>query len=385
MGKKENDSAEFYHIETNDGDIIYSNLIGNCFECHKSSVHPNEINTQCTFDGKKRKRSKIHYEKGSLYLCSSSIDLINSNRLFKDKIMVYMDFLNNYENLVSSITLKHHKQIDSIRTICENEIKRVKEEANNDTKRLIHNLTSINAHSIQEIYALVPQELLTKDINKQFGVIRELLIEDPDEAARAFMRIAKNNAAMKAEFSVFKKLTNTSPTLSFKYHQIRKVLMNVLHIFFQDFSDKGVTVSVDSNYESVLLDYESIYVSFYHIVENATKYIARNSNLRVSFLTNDDSFIIRFNMLSIQIRPDEIEDIFQEGKKGAMAVKTQQAGDGFGLSIVIKLLNINKSSLIIKSNVNTYLNKSINGVDYENNHFDVVFPISSKQDSDLAF
>ena len=355
------ENGDKYHIEKINGDVIYSNLYENCFNCYFDCKVQSETIT-CPVDSKKKKRGKIQSENGTVYLCSSSKDILNSQRIFNEKIKIYSEIITGFFALKELIA----------------------EDINKDTKRLIHNLTSINAHSIQEIYALVPQELLTKDITRQHSVIKQMILDDPDEAAKSFLRIAKNNASMKTEFSVFKKL-NDSSALSFSFirHPIRKVLMNVFHIFFQDFTDKGVIVVVENNFDYVMIDYESVYVALYHILENCTKYIAPNTRLKVSFLNGDIFFKICLDMISVQIKNSEVEAIFIEGIKGAMAVKAKQLGDGIGLSVVKKLLAFNSAELKIENNNYPYVRKVINQIEYENNIFNIIFTKKTVEDKEL--
>ena len=54
------------------------------------------------------------------------------------------------------------------------------------------------------------------------------------------LNLMKNNAAIKMEFSVFGKLYGTKEKVKNQKHNIRKALMNVLHLFFQDFTDRNI-------------------------------------------------------------------------------------------------------------------------------------------------
>src|SRR5699024_776888 len=110
--------------------------------------------------------------------------------------------------------------------------------------RLVHNLTTINGKTIQEIYDLVPQEVLTSNFNLQIPKITDIIKSNHKDAALMFLRLAKHNIHMKSEFSIYKKLDRANPSLEKRNHPIHKVLMNVLHSFFVDFSDKEVYVDV---------------------------------------------------------------------------------------------------------------------------------------------
>ena len=130
---------------------------------------------------------------------------------------------------------------------------------------------------------------------------------------------------MKVEFSVFQKLNNTSPALQIRKHQVRKVILNVFHIFFQDFTDKNVHVEIEGNNSSLNFDYESIFVALYHVIENTTKYIAPNSRLKVNFVETTNGITVKLDMLSIQIKKRKWTVVFVEGYSGVIAKELEQS------------------------------------------------------------
>lgn len=84
------------------------------------------------------------------------------------------------------------------------------------------------------------------------------------------MRIAKYNTGVKAEFSIYDKLLKKDVRLSPRYHNLRDVFMLVLHMFLGNFADNHVYVEVDNYYEKAYMDFESVHVSIYNIIENST-------------------------------------------------------------------------------------------------------------------
>lgn len=59
--------------------------------------------------------------------------------------------------------------------------------------RLVHNLSSINAHNIQEIYDLVPQDILSRNWRNQMDYIQKEIELDSRKAAMMFLRLAKHS------------------------------------------------------------------------------------------------------------------------------------------------------------------------------------------------
>lgn len=248
--------------------------------------------------------------------------------------------------------------------------------SNKSTSRLIHNLTSLNAHNIQEFYSLVPQENVSKKMGKQVSYVRQIVEKEPKETALALLKMAKNNAAMKVEFSVFKKLFAPDPDLRATNHNVHKVLMNIFYLFFADFTDKDVKVIVgdgDNNKYTAYFDYESIHVALYHMIENAAKYIKQNTTLSVGIINKADCLDIVLDMTSTLIKPEETEIIFEEGFSGKLAHQTGKSGDGIGLSRAKKILELNGGSLSVDPHFDTA--EVVMGVTFQRNIFIMTLPL----------
>lgn len=331
---------------------LFSNLDEGCRKCKKKCPVGISIVDNPKCGGSKRKRFlEIDGEK-EVYFCSDSQTVLNSNRIFKHKIKTFKSMLTLLEGIKEEITVEVNKQ----------------------NRRLFHNVISLNAHNIQELYAFVDQNTLTRHINEQREIIKGAIQSDLDTAANMFIRIAKNNAAMKTEFSVFKKLLDPAPTLHLRDHVIRKVLLNILHVFFDDFSNKNIKISVEKSEQKVKIDYESIHVVFYHILDNAVKYCLTDSTLYINFNSNKETgaFEVIFDMLSIEIKPGELTNLHREGFSGTIAKKLGESGDGVGMYIVKQILKLNNSDIDIRPNVS---GKKIfrNGAYYTKNVFVLQF------------
>ncbi len=256
--------------------------------------------------------------------------------------------------------------------IVDNIIEASEKEKNKSTRRLIHNLTSLNAHSIQEFYSLVPQENVSRKMGKQVEYVKSIVEEEPEEAAIALLKMAKNNAAMKVEFSVFKKLFDLNPDLRATNHNVHKVLMNVFYMFFPDFTDKGVKVTVGDSDCMAYFDYESIHVALYHMIENSAKYIKPKTSLKVDIIKDVDKVKVVLDMISTQIRREEVQLIFEEGVSGALACQTGKSGDGIGLSRARQILELNDGSLSVKPYFETA--EVTIGLTFQRNVFTMTLP-----------
>ena len=336
-----------------DNVVIYSNLPKEQNYCFELCENKTEIIEKCKFTGKKIRHGKITSVNGVAYLLTFEPELINKPRYFKEKLSIFSD-------QILEINIIKQKLTQDIQA---------------DNRRLIHNITSFNGHNIQELYLVVPEEKLSKDYRQVKETIKTYLVKDPDAVADAFLRIAKNSIAMKAEFTVFKKLDGGLATLQKQPHYIRKVILTVLHVFYQDFKELNVYVSVEENEKLLKFDFETIRVALYHIIDNTVKYISPNTELKIRFRENEleNSFSLIIEMISMEIKPNELDDVLREGYSGIYAKQSGKNGDGLGLFIVDKILNLNGAKLLVHINQLPLYSKKIEGINYVRNTFEVIF------------
>lgn len=326
--------------------VIKNDFTTECSKCI-SECNSVSVKISCPLHGDQRRIGKAETETGTVFCCSNLSDFCSSSKKFKkeqDHFLIGLEKINE-----------------------------TKSELNTETQRLIHNLTNTNGHNIQELYAVVPQDLLTQNLDDQLDNIQKIILENPLEASKAFLRIAKNNASMKVEFSVINKLMEGASSLKMRRHPIRKATLNLLHIFFQDFKENNVYVKVQENEDYLIFDYEIIHASLYHLLLNATKYIMPNSTLNVNFIKDKEDFFIELDMVSLRIEDSEKTKIFEEGYSGKYAKKTQKAGKGLGLGTTSKVLELNDAQLIIDNNIKPRLSINSKGVWYDYNVFTIKF------------
>jgi len=221
------------------GIALHENFKGKCKECKAYIDAYKDDNTcviSCIKESTKKRLLKVFNVNGCIYICTGKQDYIKSpkslRRRANDLAICLQDITNIKSNImeeqVDITTRKVHSYIDG---------------HNKSTQRLIHNLVSLNAHSIQEFEGLFPPTFLRKEIREQFEIISESVRDYPDKVTKLLIRIAKYNAAMKMEFAVFDKLFTPNPAMKFEMHVLRSVSLNVFHKFFQEFTDKNVHVN----------------------------------------------------------------------------------------------------------------------------------------------
>ncbi|MFS2519761.1 hypothetical protein [Bacteroides xylanisolvens] len=338
-------------IITKSGEILTSSLSDECCACITKNNHNGYAQINCPKDLTNKRIGYISNNNGQLYACS---DHSKTTKNFKDSINVYSSYIYDLQIVKRQV----------VEEVSKNELQRV--------RRVVHNLRSINAHCIQELYNFIPQERFTHNINSTIDIVKDAIKKNNKDAALTFLRIAKFNGSMKAEFSVYEKLLKDNPVLTPRSYKLRDVIMIVLHMFFGDFSSVSVRVVVDEYYEKVLIDFESMQVAFYHIIENAAKYIKPHTEMNVKFSIQNEYHIVEFEMISMHLCDEDIDKMFNEGYSGINAKKSGKSGEGIGMYRVKNLIELNNAIIEIKAGDKIL---SYNDIDYSNNSFIIKIPI----------
>jgi K+-sensing histidine kinase KdpD len=339
----------YFKICMHDGTVLHNSFPEPFLECTSPGI---VRNVKVSFQGVDYKFASLKNDFGTVAAASNNRDHLKSNSAFLSKVNIILESIPSYIDIYSSAKI----------------------EANQHVRRLIHNLVTLNAHNIQEVYSIIPQDVMQ---NKSHGR-RERIIahvtNDPYEASLSLVRIAKNTLKMKTEIDVYNTLLTGNPALNKKNHQIHRLLMNVFYVFFPDFTDKGITVEVSESNDNVFVDYETFQVALYHIVENSVKYIKPESVLYVDISKNHltKKVIIIFRMISLRIEPYEVDKIFIEGYSGEVAKRCNRAGSGIGMPRAKNLLEHNNALLTVRPKYET-AQEAILGHIYQENVFSIEF------------
>jgi K+-sensing histidine kinase KdpD len=171
---------------------------------------------------------------------------------------------------------------------------------------------------------------------------------------------------MKSEFSIYKKLDRNDAFLELSSHPIKKVILNILHTFFVDFTNNNIYVYVEDYNGRVKIDYESIQVALYHLIENSAKYTMPNSIVNINFKENGDYVNVYFKMRSLHIDNDELDKIFNEGYSGKAAVNCELNGEGIGMWQINKMVQLNNANIKVNNGQDII---NINNAPYSDNEF----------------
>ena len=287
---------------------------------------------------------------GIIYILTTDKKYIKGNKLFKELIDI---------SLIGLEPLSKFK--DDIAII-----------QNSQNQEFIHNVISLNTHSIQDLFALVPQSILTANINKQSEAVRQIIGEKPNIAVETILKLIKYNLAMKVEFSVFDRTLKPSVFTQKTDHSIRAIILSVLQIFIDDFEKLKIEVHLDACERRLNVDYDSLFVSLYYIMDNSIKYCCPHTKYKIIFKEEGDFFCVLFIMISIRIEKNEIEKLSINGYRSDAAISLHVKGTGIGMYRILKTLKLNDAELEITPRINDFT-RTIGNIIYEGNQFKIKF------------
>ncbi len=341
----------FYQIKDVDGKSIINNF-------------PQELQYLLTVDRQKSEkidiflksksvRAKIglqRNENGEIITMTTEERYVNSSSLFNELSQMGLLTLDNVIAFRKDISLNQNEYVQD----------------------LVHNLTSLNTYNVQELESLISPKVLTKNINTQKETIKNIVIEKPNITANTLLKLIKYNYAMKVEFSVFEKTIMKNPTVQKLEYSVREAILSILQIFIEDFEDKKIIVSVETDEKRIYIDYEILFVSLFYIFENAVKYCCFNSKFKIIFKQEQNKYAVIFDMLSLRIEDHEIPFICQKKFRAKSAILLSSNGQGIGMSRVLKTLKLNNAELEIKPRVSDY-SRVKNDFSYDHNQLILKF------------
>jgi signal transduction histidine kinase len=346
----------FYYVRQLNGDYLFDNFptelkhlaldFKECRDTISISIGGTEL------------KARIGLKKSSefqVYVLSTESKFVNRLKFFRELVNSSSSFIKPILSLQQDLNDKHEKIVEEF----------------------IHNATSLNTYSIQDLFFLIPQDRLIGNINKQKDVIREIIKDKPNVTVDTLLKQIKYSLATKVEFSVFERTVKNTSVLQKSEHSIRPVVLSILQIFISDFDKKNIEVHLGGTEKVLEIDFDSLFVSLYYIFDNAVKYCCPRTDFKIRFSEEKESFDIIITMVSIEIKESERKLITERNYRSEVAKKINEKGLGIGMYRIIKTLKFNNAKLEINPRAFA-MTKDNKGIKFEGNEFRVVFSEQNK-------
>lgn len=256
-------------------------------------------------------------------------------------------------------------------------LKQAETAATESTHNLIHNLRTLNARSLGELESILPK--FKSGINQETNqLINRHLKQNLDKTVASLIKVYKSTQIMANEFSIFEKTSQRDEiNLSADSHKTHPFLMSILYAYFSSFYEKSVYINIQPSDLKFCGDYETICSVFYSFFENAVKYSKTDSEIKISFSLENDSIIFHIDMISVEIKADEIPLLSSKGFRGEIAKKMSKQGSGLGWGIMLNYLTLNNGSIEVIPNFDTAKLNSKGDLRYQQNIFKIKLPSCS--------
>ena len=335
----------YYHIEL-EGRVLLSNMPKDLVAIAASAPIGRDVEL-CPVRKMKKRWKKVAIEGGSVYMCSYDISM--THKIFDH----YFDALLLMQ---SSFSVRLQEMVQANTT---------------SLRRLQHNVNTYNAKIKDELEALVAlEDVNEKDWKRIIEWVEKTVSLNTKTVAITLLKIAKNVALVNAEMDVYDYLQNSKGSLEIYQHPIHKVVKLSLQPFFLDFLERGITIEFGSCKDCVMIDFASISVVFGHFWNNAVKYAAKEAQIGVEYLPQNETVIMRVTMASLQITDEDYENMFEEGYSGYWAKIQATEGSGIGMYYIKRLMKLNNGDFRIDRGRTNFL---IDGIPYSANTFSFEF------------
>lgn len=218
--------------------------------------------------------------------------------------------------------------------------------------RLTHNIKTLSTLNIQDIDFFSPMGS-TDDFNLRKLSDWELYVKELDndsktQLAKMLLRVYKNTQHIQNDLIVYNRLfNNINEEKDYSHHHIHKVIMRSVLSCASPLIESGVRLNIGESDKTVFIDYTSIQVALFYILDNIVKYIRPNTELKITFhhdkKTKENT--VSFEMESLHVRKDEVDRIFDDGFSGRAAKLCKKNGSGIGLFVAKKLIEENNSKI----------------------------------------
>ena len=317
-------------------------------ECHRDGLR----SVRCSIDGSNKHISFTNDCVGKLYICD-------------DKERTSRNFLTLVELIKHcrpSIIKKYKEVSDEAKRNVMKEIETFK-----------HNIIHINSDSLNEFYAIVTQDYLVKNYRMLQDVIDNTIKKKPKEITELLARLIRYSLNLKTELSVISKLDNPDSTPKYATGNPRDAIMTNVYMLYPIFKKRDVFINVSDYWDKFDIDYDALQVASFYIVENASKYCEKGSEVNISFVRDHNRLNIEFDMQSLYIDELDEQHIFEQGFQGVQARQLKHDGRGIGLYRAKLLTAFFEGSLTVEAGAISH--KGSNGYDYAGNKFIIEIPI----------
>lgn len=139
--------------------------------------------------------------------------------------------------------------------------------------------------------------------------------------------------------------------LNLKNYQINKQIESVLLMLEPQWSAKNITLDISLEETMICGDEDLLSQVFINLLNNAIKFTPENGNIGVNLYNNEDGVECKVFDTGIGISSEDQPRIFERFYKADKARNRSLGGNGLGLSIVKKIIDLHGGKISVTSEI----------------------------------
>ncbi len=221
-----------------------------------------------------------------------------------------------------------------------------------------HTITTIQGQMSTKLEGIISRkQFRAHTYNESLDKIKSIISGKEDELSEILFYLDKRLFDMRNQIDGFNLLyANKNLVLSpedYNLVNVKKVLLSTVTPFLDQLRENKVRLVIDgitdryAQENKVNLNYKFFNLALYNFFDNIAKYTKDDSDLKITFQKQSDSFSILFEMISRYIEDHEFELIFEDGYSGKHSAG--QSGNGIGMFYTKKALNMIGLDICVQS------------------------------------
>jgi signal transduction histidine kinase len=146
-------------------------------------------------------------------------------------------------------------------------------------------------------------------------------------------------------------LESEDNNLNLKKYQINKQIESILLMLEPQWSVKNITLDVSLEETIICGDEDLLSQVFINLLNNAIKFTPENGNIGVNLSSDENSIVCKISDTGIGISPQDQPRIFERFYKADKSRDRSLGGNGLGLSIVKKIIDLHGGKISLTSEV----------------------------------
>lgn len=139
--------------------------------------------------------------------------------------------------------------------------------------------------------------------------------------------------------------------LNLKKYQMNKQIESVLLMLEPQWSAKNITLDISLDETIICGDEDLLSQVFINLLNNAIKFTPENGNIYVNLSSNEDGIECKISDTGIGISPQDQPRIFERFYKADKSRDRSLGGNGLGLSIVKKIIDLHGGKISLRSEI----------------------------------